>query len=118
MSKVEKYIKIENLSVSDELFKFVNEELLPGTKITQKDFWEKFDSFAHELTPENRKLINEGFVFTDQVFSLKDAENSKNAFWSVINCKYDTGMEPENRFWNPGDNPKDIIKIEGLKTMN
>ena len=57
MSKVEKYIKIENLSVSDELFKFVNEELLPGTKIIQKDFWEKFDSFAHELTPENRKLI-------------------------------------------------------------
>ncbi len=57
MSKVEKYIKIENLSVSDELFKFVNEELLPGTKIIQKDFWKKFDSFAHELTPENRKLI-------------------------------------------------------------
>ena len=61
---------------------------------------------------ENRKLIKEGFVFTDQVFSLEDAENSKNAFWSVINCKYDTGMEPENRFWNPGDNPKDIIKID------
>ena len=56
-SKVEKYIKIENLSVSDELFKFVNEELLPGTKIIQKDFWEKFDNFAHELTPENKKLI-------------------------------------------------------------
>ena len=57
MNKVEKYIKIENLSVSDELFKFINEELLPGTKIIQKDFWEKFNSFAHELTPENRKLI-------------------------------------------------------------
>ena len=57
MSKVEKYIKIENLSVSDELFRFVNEELLPGTKIIQKDFWEKFNNFAHELTPENKKLI-------------------------------------------------------------
>ena len=57
MSKIEEYIKIGNLSVSNELFKFVNEELLPGTKIIQKDFWEKFDNFAHELTPENRKLI-------------------------------------------------------------
>ncbi len=57
MSKVEKYTKIGNLSVSEELFKFINEELLPGTKINQKDFWEKFDHFAHELTPENRKLI-------------------------------------------------------------
>ena len=59
-----------------------------------------------------RKLIKEGFVFTDQVFSYFDTENSKNAFWSVINCEYDTGIEPENRFWNPGDNPKDIIKID------
>ena len=56
-----------------------------------------------------RKLIKEGFVFTDQVFSYFDTENSKNAFWSVINCEYDTGIEPETRFWNPGDNPKDII---------
>ena len=41
-----------------------------------------------------RKLIKEGFVFTDQVFSYFDTENSKNAFWSVINCEYDTGIEP------------------------
>ena len=33
---------------------------------------------------ENKKLIKEGFVFTDQVISLEDAENSKNSFWSVI----------------------------------
>ncbi len=57
MSKVEKYTKIGNLSVSDELFKFINEELLPGTKLNQKDFWEKFDNCVHELAPENRKLI-------------------------------------------------------------
>ena len=42
---------------------------------------------------EHRKLINEGFVFTDQVFSLEDAENSKNAFLSVTNCEYDTGID-------------------------
>ena len=61
---------------------------------------------------EYRKLIKEGFVFADQVFSLKDIKKTKNAFWSVINCDYDTGIEPETRFWNPGDNPKDIIKID------
>ena len=57
LSKVEKYTKIGNLSVSNELFDFINKELLPGTKLNQKDFWEKFDLFAHELAPENRKLI-------------------------------------------------------------
>ena len=38
MSKVEKYIKIGNLSVSDELFKFINEELLPETKKSKRIF--------------------------------------------------------------------------------
>jgi malate synthase len=57
MNKIEKYTKIGNLSVSDELFKFINEELLPGTKLNQKDFWENFDHCVHELAPENRKLI-------------------------------------------------------------
>ncbi len=41
MNKIEKYTKIGNLSVSDELFKFINEELLPGTKLNQKDFFGK-----------------------------------------------------------------------------
>ena len=57
MNKIEKYTKIGNLSVSDELFKFINEELLPNTKLNQKDFWENFDHCVHELAPENRKLI-------------------------------------------------------------
>ena len=57
MSKAEKYTKIGNLSVSDELYKFINEDLLPETKLNQKEFWEKFDQSVHELTPENRKLV-------------------------------------------------------------
>ena len=32
----EKYIKIENLSVSSNILNFVNKELLPGTKINKK----------------------------------------------------------------------------------
>ena len=34
----EKYIKIKNLSVSEKLLNFVNEKLLPGTKIKKKIF--------------------------------------------------------------------------------
>ena len=34
----EKYIKIQNLSVSEILYNFINEELIPGTKIDQKKF--------------------------------------------------------------------------------
>ena len=53
----EKYNKIENLSVSENLAKFINKELLPGTKINKKKFWKGFDKYLHELTPINRELL-------------------------------------------------------------
>ena len=53
----EKYIKIKNLSVSKKLLNFVNEELLPGTKIKKELFWNGFDKYIHELAPKNKKLL-------------------------------------------------------------
>ncbi len=53
----EKYIKIKNLSVSEKLLNFVNDELLPGTKIKKDSFWSGFNKYIHELTPKNRSLL-------------------------------------------------------------
>ena len=53
----EKYIKIENLSVSNNILNFVNKELLPGTKINKKNFWRGFSKYVHELAPKNKKLL-------------------------------------------------------------
>ena len=52
-----KYLKIVNLSVSENLAKFINKELLPGTKIKKEKFWKGFDKYAHELAFKNKKLI-------------------------------------------------------------
>ena len=53
-----KYLSLGNLSVAPELLNFINNELLPGTGITKKRFWNGFDRCVHELTPINKKLIN------------------------------------------------------------
>ena len=53
----EKYLKIKNLSVSENLARFINNELLPGTKISKKQFWKGFDKSIHELAPKNIKLL-------------------------------------------------------------
>ena len=53
----EKYLKIKNLSVSENLANFINKELLPGTKINKKKFWTGFDKYIHELAPKNIKLL-------------------------------------------------------------
>ena len=53
----EKYIKIKNLSISEKLLNFVNNELLPGTKINKENFWDGFDKYVHELAPKNKTLL-------------------------------------------------------------
>ncbi len=53
----EKYLKIKNLSISENLANFINKELLPGTKINKEKFWKGFDKCVHELAPKNIKLL-------------------------------------------------------------
>ena len=53
----EQYTKIQNLSVSNVLFNFINNELLKDTKISPEKFWEGFDEALHDLSPKNKELI-------------------------------------------------------------
>jgi malate synthase len=53
--KKEKYIEIENLTVSENLYSFVSKNLLPGIGISNSDFWNGFSKNIHELiTKKNR----------------------------------------------------------------
>ena len=52
------YIKKGNLSVAEELLKFVDSELLPATNIDKVKFWVGFDKAVHELAPINKKLLS------------------------------------------------------------
>ncbi len=53
----EKYIKINNLQVSENLSNFVNDELLKGTNISSENFWLGMEKTLDELAPKNRELI-------------------------------------------------------------
>ena len=52
-----KYVLIGRLSIAPELLNFVNNELLPGTGVTKKRFWDGLDKSVHELAPINKKLL-------------------------------------------------------------
>ena len=57
-------------------------------------------------------LGTDGFCFLPKIFSSDQVECARNALWDVIQGQYETGVQPENRFWNVGDDPKSIIKID------
>ena len=50
------YQTINNLKISSELLKFVNEELLIDTNISPEKFWSGFDGCIEELALRNREL--------------------------------------------------------------
>ncbi len=75
----EKYIKINDLSVSKRLANFINVKLLPGTKISKERFWSGFNKYIHELSPKNKSLIEK----REKIQKLIDTwhkENKENKF--------------------------------------
>ena len=52
------YQTVNNLKISSELVKFVNEELLKDTNISSEKFWTGFDKYVHELAPKNKEFLN------------------------------------------------------------
>ncbi len=53
-----KYTNIQNLSVSENFYNFINKEAIPDTNITEENFWNGLSKVAHELAPKNKKLLN------------------------------------------------------------
>ena len=51
------YQNVHNLKVSEDLFNFVNNELLSGLNISSEKFWLGFDKTVHELAPRNKELL-------------------------------------------------------------
>ena len=45
------------LKISNTLYKFINDEVLPGTKIKHEEFWQNFSDVVHELSPINKSLV-------------------------------------------------------------
>ena len=52
------FIKAGNLSIAENLFQFVNSELLRDAPVTPETFWKGFDEAVHDLAPRNRALLD------------------------------------------------------------
>lgn len=47
------------LQVAAELDRFISEQALPGTGVDEQAFWAGVDALFHDLTPKNRRLLEE-----------------------------------------------------------
>ena len=86
----EKYIKINNLQVSEKLSNFVNDELLKNTNVSAENFWLGLEKTLDELAPKNKELIPLNKFFTSYrktrlkkgqfIYSVKIPIYKKNIF--------------------------------------
>ena len=53
------YIKVGNLQVASNLYRFINEQALPGSLLSEKQFWSDFEQLIDDLYPENRSLLKQ-----------------------------------------------------------
>ncbi|CAM3178254.1 malate synthase G [Filibacter tadaridae] len=56
---MQNYVKTGSIQVAEELYNFVNGEVLQDTGMDEKRFWSNFDAVIHEFIPENKELLSE-----------------------------------------------------------
>jgi len=50
-------IAVANIQVDQELFDFIEHEVLPESNIAPTEFWQSFSNLINELSPENKALL-------------------------------------------------------------
>ena len=103
----EQYTKIHNLSVSNKLLNFVNEELLKDTNISSEKFWEGFDRVVHELAPKNKELLK-----------IREDLQKKIDNWHIANKGNEINLEEYKKFLKEIDYLKEVGPDFKIKTNN
>ena len=103
----EQYTKIHNLSVSNKLLNFVNEELLKDTNISSEKFWEGFDRVVHELAPKNKDLLK-----------IREDLQKKIDAWHIANKGNEINLEEYKKFLKEIDYLKEVGPDFKIKTNN
>lgn len=68
-------IELHGLKVDLALVNFINQYALPGTHISEDQFWSSFGNIIHDLAPENRELLK----IRDEMQGRVDAWNTEHA---------------------------------------
>ena len=84
--KKEQYIEIKKLTISKNLYSFVNKNLLPGTGISNSDFWNGFNKNIHELASKNKELLEKREELQKKIDDFHKKEKEMNlTSKSIIN---------------------------------
>ena len=102
-----KYTKINNLSISNDLLDFINNELLKDTKVSPEKFWFGFDKAVHELAPRNKELLQ-----------IRDDLQKKIDNWHIKNKGNQINLDEYKEFLKEIGYVKEVGPDFKIKTKN
>ena len=65
------------LQVATELYRFINDEAIPGTGLEADQFWAGVDQLVHELAPINRELVAKRDVLQEKIDAYHKARQGQ-----------------------------------------
>ncbi len=110
------YISINNSKVHETLYNFVNFEVLPNLKISEKEFWNGFIDIVNELAQENKDLLKRRDEIQKKLDDWYKSKNKKINFNEYKKFLYEIGylVEEKEDFNIETSNVDDeIAKIAG-----
>ena len=78
-------INIANIKISPNIYKLINEKIIPGTNIKKEQFWNEFSSIIEDLSKKNAALLKERNEIQKSID--KWHESNKNEKFNVIEYK-------------------------------
>ncbi|MCV6611815.1 MAG: malate synthase G [Amphritea sp.] len=60
-------VQTGGLQVAEVLYNFINQQVIPGTGVTEEQFWSGLDAIVHDLAPRNRELLEKRETIQQQI---------------------------------------------------
>ena len=110
------YISVNNSKVHKTLYDFINLEVLPNLKISEKEFWNGFIETANGLAQENRDLLKKRDEIQKKLDDWYKSKNKKINFEEYKKFLYEIGYlvdEKKDFKIETSDVDDEIAKIAG-----
>ena len=108
---------VNNLTIDEDLLNFINNEVIPGTGIDPKVFWNSFDEVVHKLAPKNRELIQRREKIQKKIddwhLSKKGSSIDKSEYFNFLKSIQYVVDEKSDFKINTSNVDKEISSIAG-----
>ncbi|MBM7634543.1 malate synthase G [Geomicrobium sediminis] len=89
------YKVVGNIKIDDQLYRFVNEDVIPGTGITAEYFWQQYDLLLSEYQAENKSLLQERETLQQKINDWHKQKSGKEHSSEYVNFLKDIGYLEE-----------------------